>query len=177
MLKPIFLLMALMISVCINIYGQIQLKNIAADETVDLAFNPAPVYPEKITSSGRLISPVYDPAYYLQKSKAQKINGLVLITGGSLLGFLGTRSGWKNKGGYALRSGSFRSIEHEYTACSRVAITGMIMMAGSIPYFISALKNKYKAGLKLTCQKNSFGASNKASKKVIGLTYAIPIGK
>lgn len=176
-MKPGSLLLLLLMGIYINIYGQNLSNAIAVNEKIMVEFVPDSFSPQIITNPGNSNSFVHDPAYYLQKSKVQKRNGLLLVTGGSVLSLLGIKNRLDNTGSFSLKNSSFYTNENAYTAFSRIAITGVIMMAGSIPYFISALKNKYKAGLKLTCQKNSFGASNKASKKVIGLTYAIPIGK
>ena len=117
-----------------------------------------------------------DPAYYLQKSKTQQLNGLVLITGGSLISFFGTRTAL-NISNYPLTKNPFPVNGNGGNASLRIALTGLVMMAGSIPYFLYSLKNKKIAGLKLTCQKTSFGTSARACKKVTGLTFAIPIGK
>ncbi len=117
-------------------------------------------------------------AYYLQKSRAHNINAFVLMAGGSMMSAVGIRNGMM---------GAYNTMErpepgkgqnnYERISANRLALTGLVMMAGSIPYFISALKNKNKAGLKLTSQKNNFGTSNKACKGVTSLTFSIPLGR
>ncbi|MEP7107238.1 MAG: hypothetical protein ABI760_04635 [Ferruginibacter sp.] len=134
------------------------------------------ISPHKITQVNKLTRPEFALLYYLQKSKVQKINGLVLITGGSFMSFLGIRSGLDISKSISFRKSLFQANSNEFNTYSRLALTGLVIMAGSIPYFINSLKNKKIAGLKLTCQKTSFGAANKACKKVTGLTFSVPIG-
>ncbi len=131
--------------------------------------------PEVIPACDYLPKKPIQPTLQLyQKSRSQQINGLALFTGGSVMGWLGLRyygKDWKK----TAASGQFNNLNA--TAAGKLAITGLVMMAGSIPYFICALKNKHKAGFKLSCQKTSIGVNNRACRKVTGITYAIQIGK
>lgn len=119
----------------------------------------------------------YDNAYYLQKSRAQQFNGLVLMAGGSFIGAMGIRNELNRIFYETEDAKSGNDYKMEKLSYTKLAVTGLVLMAGSIPYFISALRNKNKVGLKLTCQKTSFGASPKACKKVTSLTFGIPIGR
>ena len=126
------------------------------------------------TGADSLGSVVYNNQYYLQKSRVQRINGLVLMAGGSVIGAFGMRNNSIYPGSSATKDPlSANEIREQRT----LGITSLVMMAGSISYFVSSLINRNKAGLKLTSQKTSFGSSNKACKKVTSLTFAIPIGK
>ncbi|MEO6229841.1 MAG: hypothetical protein ABJB11_14055 [Ferruginibacter sp.] len=119
----------------------------------------------------------YNNAWYLQKSRAQQFNGIVLIAGGSLIGAMGLHYGFNHIYDEMDDIKNGNDYKFEKSSCTRLAVTGLVLIAGSIPYFISALRNKNKVGLKLTCQKTSFGASAKACKKVTSLTFGIPIGR
>ncbi|MEO6732390.1 MAG: hypothetical protein ABIN01_14325 [Ferruginibacter sp.] len=163
-------LITFVLSICTNTYGQ----NLSSKAVQTEAIDPATLVANNIK---KFTPPAFDHSYYLQKSKAQKINGLVLITGGSVMSLLGIRSVLDVSQSHSFTKDNLNTSFNENIAYSRIAITGLVMMAGSIPYFISALKNKKVAGLKLTCQKTSFGASNKARQKVTGITFSIPIGK
>ena len=66
--------------------------------------------------------------------------------------------------------------KYENLLPKRKAVTGLMMMAGSIPYLIMALQTKHK-GLTLCSQKTTYGSFNKARKKVTGITFSVPIGK
>jgi hypothetical protein len=66
--------------------------------------------------------------------------------------------------------------KYENLLPKRKTATGLMMMAGSIPYLIMALQTKHK-GLSLCSQKTTYGSFNKARKKVTGITFSVPIGK
>lgn len=119
----------------------------------------------------------YNNDYYLQRSRNQQLNGFVLMAGGSLISAIGIRNGLNRGINFKDDTNHGDEYKFEKISCTRLAVTGLVLMAGSIPYFISALRNKNKVGLKLTCQKTSFGASPKACKKVTSLTFGIPIGR
>jgi len=66
--------------------------------------------------------------------------------------------------------------KYENLIPKRAAVSGLMLIASSIPYLIMALQTKHK-GLRLCSQKTTYGSLNKASKKVTGITFSIPIGK
>ena len=66
--------------------------------------------------------------------------------------------------------------KYENLLPKRKTVTGLMMIAGSIPYLIMALQTKHK-GLTLCSQKTTYGSFNKARKKVTGITFSVPIGK
>jgi hypothetical protein len=173
-MKTGILLILCLISICFNVYGQNE--EIAANEKLRVATGRDPITHQEITNADKFTTPVYDQAHFLQKSKTQKSNGLVLLTGGSVISFFGISSRLDISNGDSFINSPFHSNRDQYTTYSGLALTGLVMMAGSIAYFINSWKNKNKAGLKFTCQKTSFGAPNKALKKVSGLTFSIPIG-
>ena len=93
------------------------------------------------------------------------------------MSYLGIRSALDINGGNSYTKSPLYVNTTESCNYTKLAFTGLVMIAGSIPYFLNAIKSKKLAGLKLACQKTTFGANNKACKKVTGLTFAIPIGK
>ncbi len=182
-MKTFILLIVWLAGTSIHSHGQ-QLKEDVINCSI---IEPQAGSPEQISQPPAILVPVvstlspYSNAtlpnvYYLKKSLSQKINGLVLFTGGSLVGYLGIRSGMDMPGN-SFSKNPFQPGSIDNNSSYKMALTGLVLMAGSIPYFIHSMKNKHKAGLKLTCQKTAFGASNKACKKVTGLTFAIPLGK
>ncbi|MDO9373083.1 MAG: hypothetical protein Q7T76_01630 [Ferruginibacter sp.] len=60
---------------------------------------------------------------------------------------------------------------------AKVALTGFVLLAGNIPYFIKSLRNDDKTGLKLTSQRGRIAAGNKGFKRVTSLTFAIPLAR
>jgi hypothetical protein len=121
------------------------------------------------------VTRIPDQQYYLRKSRIHTINGLVLFAGGSVMSALGARN--ESTVGFATQNLHGQPNKYERVSSANLAVTGIVMMAGSIPYFISALRNKNKAGLKITSQRNLVCAGNKGYKKVTSITYCIPLGK
>lgn len=128
---------------------------------------------KKYDSTGRHLA---DQVNYIQRSRAHQLNGLVLFASGSIIGVSGIRS--SNYGYNILNKYPENNAvnTNERLSATRQTLTGLAMIAGSIPYFISALKNRSK-GLKLTSQRTTAGCSNKASKGITSLTFCVPIGK
>ncbi|MEJ7586420.1 MAG: hypothetical protein WKI04_02540 [Ferruginibacter sp.] len=62
-----------------------------------------------------------------------------------------------------------------YTSSSKRALTGLLLIRSSMPLFLKLIQNKKITGLKLACQKTSFGAGNKALRKVTGLTFSLSL--
>ena len=64
------------------------------------------------------------------------------------------------------------------TICAaKVALTGFMLIAGNIPYYIRSLRTPDKTGLRLTSQKSRIAAGNKGFKRVTGLTFAVPLAR
>ena len=104
---------------------------------------------QKITNTGKLTTPVFQGNFFaLNFSKCNSFT-----------------------------TGNFHSNSNKNSTYSGLPLTGLVMVAAGISHFINFLKNKNNAGLNLACQKTSFGASNKACKKVTGITFSIPIRK
>jgi len=185
-MKIRILFLCWMCGICFGIKGQdFKMPAVATDSSA----LPAPIYNYSYNSLQKNLSAQkigYDSlqtslnlnALYLQKSRAHQINAFVLMAGGSMMSAVGIRNGIMATYNTMEREGPGKE-QNNYQRFSgnRMALTGLVMMAGSIPYFISALKNKNKAGLKFTSQKNSFGTNHKACKGVTSLTYAIPLGR
>lgn len=176
-MKTGYLLILGLMAFCININGQHLNQSLIADGIRESEMVTVSIPLEAISNKNKLIRPNNDDADYLQKSKLQKVNGLLLITGGSVMRFLSNPARWEIPGNVSFVKSALNQNNYENNSGSRLALTGPVMMAGSIPYFIASLKNKKIAGIQLVCQKTSFGASNKARKKVTGITYSIPLGK
>ena len=68
------------------------------------------------------------------------------------------------------------SWKRENLFVSRIALTGLALVASRIPQLIRSFKLRQK-GLSLCSQKTTYGSFNRARKKVMGITWAIPIGK
>ncbi len=186
-MKTCILLMVWLICVCIKTHAQNSREMSIAAEfkgensptktggvSLEINSSISPV----ITNDTQLPATNYDQAYFIQKSKAQKLNGMVLLTGGSVMSLLGIRSMMDVSN--SIYPGSKNPLQvnlFETSNNSRLALTGLVMIAGSIPYFLNALKNKKLVGLKLACQKTIIGTNKKACRKVTGITFAIPIGK
>jgi hypothetical protein len=64
--------------------------------------------------------------------------------------------------------------KRENLLVSRIALTGLALVASRIPQLIRSFKLRQK-GLSLCSQKTTYGSFNKARKKVMGITWAIPI--
>ena len=175
-MKNFTLLIVWLVSFCTISYGQQSTKIMITNDKVNVGFNPEIIGSANIKNPGNLSPATYDYNYYLKKSKTQSMSGIVLITSGTLMRMLGNRYSSDLFSGNSAKSPLYPNKNENFN-CSGLALTGLIMMAGSIPYFIYALKNKKIAGLKFTCQKTSCGPSNKTYKKVTGLTFAIPLGK
>lgn len=185
-MKTCILLMVWLICVCIKTHAQNSRGLLITEEAKEentsaktgvVSLEPnSPVSPI-ITNNTQLPATNYDQAYFVQKSKAQKLNGVVLLTGGSVMSLLGIRSIMDVPNGYTLAKNPRQVNLFENNSHSRLALTGLVMIAGSIPYFLNAIKNKKLAGLKLACQKTFIGTNKKACRKVTGITFAIPIGK
>jgi hypothetical protein len=180
------LLIICLASIYINTNGQnfsgVIITNLVPQEKeANEKLDPTPgnnfISPQKKGNTDKLTTPFNYHAYYLQKSKIQKLKGIVLVSGGSLASFFGIRSGLNVYNDHSLSNNPLFNNRNKYSNGAGLALTGLFMVAGSIPYFLNSFKYKKMAVLKLTCQKTSFGASNKSCKKVTGLTFSIPVGK
>ena len=186
-MKICILLMVWFICVCSETHSQNSKRVLSAEErkgentpvetrvvSLEARSSTSPL----ITNYGQLAAVNNDGTCLIQKSKTQTLNGIVLLTGGSMISLLGIRSIMDvPKGSYLGLKNQLQVNLFENNNNSRLAITGLVMIAGSIPYFLNALKNRKLAGLKLACQKTFVGTNKKACRKVTGITFAIPIGK
>ena len=157
-----------------TIIGFCTMAQISTD-VANVTANPVRIRAINFNNNDSLYKLLKDQQYYLQKSRSQTINGIVLMAGGSVISAVGIGYGAGNYLG-TNNDPHNAAAKYEKICGAKLALTGLAMMAGSIPYFIQALKNKDK-GLKLTCQKTTFGSCNKDYKKVTSLTFSFPIGK
>lgn len=185
-MKTCILLMVWLICVCIKTHAQncgglliteeVKEENTSA-KTGLVSLEANSPLSQIITNNTQQPSANYDQAYFVQKSKTQKLNGVVLLTGGSVMSILGIRSIMDVPNRYTFAKDPRQVNLFENNHYSRLALTGLVMIAGSIPYFLNALKNRKLVGIKLACQKTFVGTNRKACRKVTGITFAIPIGK
>lgn len=142
-------------------------------------FQPIPDYVESsVTMSDHLIK-----QEYLNKSRTQKTAAWWLLGGGLLLSGIGTAISFTESVDVVANSvaGIFSGNNNTSNSTSAVGpilgVSGLVMMAGSIPLFISAGKNKHRAILAVRDQPVPAGLPIAVSKNITGLTFSIPIGK
>ncbi len=186
-MKTCILLMVWLICVCIKTHAQHSRGVLIAVEAMgentptkpgDVSLETkSPLTPISANYT-QLPAPNYDQAYFIQKSRIQRLNGMALLTGVSVMSLLGIRSMMDiSNCSYPGSKNSLQVNMFETNYNSRLALTGLVMIVGSIPYFLNALKNRKPVGLKLACQKTFVGTNKKVCRKVTGVTFAIPIGK
>ena len=116
---------------------------------------------------------IKDYAYYMKKSKNQKIAAFTLLGGGALLTGIGVLTFPKDYNIF----GNSSSTENQANISAVIVVVGIAAMAASIPFFISSPINKHRAKLKINNQKTGFGTPPNVSKLITGITLSIPIGK
>lgn len=91
--------------------------------------------------------PALEKQDYLKKSKSQKTIGIVLLTSGSVIATVGLAMTLSNVSGIFDPDNPPR---HNSTTADILGYSGLVIAAGSIPFFIASSKNKKKAfGLSL----------------------------
>lgn len=112
---------------------------------------------------------------YLQKAKTQKTVAWIMLGGGALLTTIGIATYPRN---YDIIFGTNSPGEDARASTSAgLVVVGGLSMLGSIPIFIAAGKNKFRAKLTMASQKTAFGVPGNVSKKIPGITLSIPIGR
>lgn len=83
--------------------------------------------------------------FYLKKSKTQKTTAWILLGGGAILTSAGLVIGFNEA---LVQFGGIFTTEEEKTSNAGEVLfyTGLVSMAGSIPFLIASSKNKKKAG-------------------------------
>lgn len=130
-----------------------------------IAYNNAPLSTGiGFTNNDPVDSLIKDYAYYIQKSKNQRVGGLVLLGSGVLLSGIGL---------LIAQNSNLDEIEGGVIIMGLGALSGLI----SIPIMIMAHANKNKAKLMLSRQKTGLGVPSNWSQNITGVTITIPIGK
>jgi hypothetical protein len=112
--------------------------------------------------------PPKDHDLYLQRSRNQRITGLVLLGTGLVSSGIAVLLATSNNTNYNSNNGS--------TAVA-LFIIGAATGIASIPFMVLAHVNKNKAKVEVTGQKTGFGLPRNIGKEITGITLSIPIGK
>lgn len=129
----------------------------------------------KLSDSLRL--PRYNNQFNPQTNRLQRMKAIMLFTSGSIISAVGIGHGIKGNHNIIDKiTPAGQEAKYDNRSYNRLALTGLVIIAGSIPCLINALKNKHKTGLKLTSQQTTFGYAHKRGKQITSLTYSIPFG-
>lgn len=118
--------------------------------------------------------PTYDKAYYLKKSRNNRIASLCLVGGGFVIAGIGALTFPKD---YDIIFENSSEKESKADAATALIVVGAAAMLSSIPFTVMASVNKRKANLMVTSQKTGFGVPPNVSKHITGITMTISIGK
>ena len=119
-------------------------------------------------------TPVHDEAFYLKKSRNNRIASICLAGGGLVIGGIGALTFPKD---YDLIFDNGSSKESQADVSTTLIIVGSAALIASIPFTVMASVNKRKANLMVTSQKTGFGVPANVSKDIVGITLQIPLGK
>ncbi len=109
---------------------------------------------------------VKDHAYYRQKSKEQRNNGLILLGSGVVVSGVGLLIATKKDATF-----------DQQTTGGVIMLAGAVLGIVSIPMMIMATVNHHKASTMISSQPTGFGVPANVSKNITGITMSIPIGK
>lgn len=118
--------------------------------------------------------PAYDKAYYLKKSRNNRIASLCLAGGGLVIAGIGALTFPKN---YDPIWENDSDTESKADASTALIVIGCAAMLSSIPFTVMASVNKRKANVMVSGQKTGFGTPPNVGKHITGITMAISIGK
>lgn len=119
-------------------------------------------------------APVHDEAFYLKKSRNNRIASICLAGGGVVIAGIGALTFPKD---YDVFFDNGNAKESKADVSTTLIIVGCAALIASIPFTIMASVNKRKANLMVTSQKTGFGVPANVSKEVTGISMTIPIGK
>lgn len=118
---------------------------------------------------------IYDKAYYLKKSRNNRIASICLVSGGFVIAGIGALSFPKN---YDIIFENSSEDESKADAATALIIVGTAAMLSSIPFTVMAGVNKRKANAMVASQKTGSGVvPPDIGKNIPGITITIPIGK
>lgn len=119
--------------------------------------------------------PVHDQAYYLKKSRNNRIASLCLVGGGLVIAGIGALTFPKD---YDIFFENSSGKENKADASTALIVVGCAAMLSSIPFTVMASVNKRKANAMVTSQKTGSGAVPPGiGKNIPGLTMTISLGK
>lgn len=118
---------------------------------------------------------MYDKAYYLKKSRNNRIASLCLVGGGFVIAGIGVLTFPKD---YDIVFGNSSEDESKADAATALIIVGCAAMLTSIPFTVMAGVNKRKANAMVSIQKTGSGVVPPGiGKQITGITMTFPIGK
>ncbi len=118
---------------------------------------------------------IYDKAYYLKKSRNNRIASLCLVGGGFVIAGIGVLTFPKD---YDIVFGNSSEDESKADAATALIIVGCAAMLTSIPFTVMAGVNKRKANAMVGIQKTGSGVVPAGiGKQITGITMTIPIGR
>ena len=120
------------------------------------------------------VETVFDKAYYLKKSRNNRIASFCLVGGGLVIAGIGALTFPKD---YDIIFDNSSEKENKADASTALIIVGCAAMLTSIPFTVMASVNKRKANLTVTSQKTGFGVPFYVRKNIPGITLKIAIGK
>ena len=152
--------------------------------TVFLGQTTTPIALSGYTDRTMSLFPFTGNKVYQKKSRRQKTAAFVLLTGGMVTTVAGLIIITTNTLADAtivpifdILSGNSTSTNTSNTQGNITCISGLAMMAGSIPFFIAASRNKHKSKMMIKYQPSPQGLPIAISKNITGLSISLPIGK
>lgn len=115
-------------------------------------------------------------AAFLNKSRKQKTAAWILLSGGLITTGVGVVLASTDAVVTVIDAGFNGNSTMDPTG-PIISVTGLAMMAGSIPLFIAGAKNKRKAFLSVDKEKVGFGIPDMHNKSITGIKLTIGIGK
>lgn len=117
---------------------------------------------------------VHDKAYYLKKSRDNRIASICLAGGGLIIGGIGALSFPKD---YDIIFENSSEKESQADFSIALVVIGSAALLTSIPFTVMSSVYKRKARLMVTSQKTGFGVPQNVDKNIMGVTMSFPIGK
>ena len=119
--------------------------------------------------------PAHDKAYYMKKSRNNRIASYCLMGGGALVMGIGALTFPKD---YDIIFGNSSEKENKADAATALIVVGAAVMLTSIPFTVMASVNKRRANAMVASQKTGSGVVPPGvGKNITGITITIPIGK
>ena len=118
---------------------------------------------------------VHDKAYYLKKSRNNRIASFSLVGGGLVIAGIGALTFPKD---YDIFFSNSSEKESKADVSTALIVVGCAAMLSSIPFTVMASVNKRRANAMVASQKTGSGmVPAGVGKNITGITMTIPIGK